>query len=170
MASPAPAQPISALRLPAAIIQEGGYNVELIGSAARNASSAPGTPHEPPGPLRARPTGIPQAEHFEIVDTPLPPLAEGHFRVRIAFLSVDPAMRGWARRWRTTRTPVAIGEVMRSFAVAEVIESRHPLYAAGDALVGMFGWQACADSDGTESSGACASATCRSRRSSACWG
>jgi NADPH-dependent curcumin reductase CurA len=99
--------------------------------------------------LRARPTGIPQAEHFEIVETPLPPLADGHFRLRNAFLSVDPAMRGWVSAVANYSTPVAIGEVMRSFAVGEVIESRHKLYAPGDRLVGMFGWQHYADSDGT---------------------
>jgi NADPH-dependent curcumin reductase CurA len=99
--------------------------------------------------LRVRPDGIPQAEHFEIVEAPLPPLAEGRFRVRNAFLSVDPAMRGWVSAVANYSTPVGIGEVMRSFAVGEVIESRHTLYAPGDHLVGMFGWQDYADSDGT---------------------
>ncbi|WP_137177927.1 NADP-dependent oxidoreductase [Roseomonas sp. AR75] len=99
--------------------------------------------------LRARPEGIPQAAHFEIVAAPLPPLAEGHFRLRNAFLSVDPAMRGWVSAVANYSTPVGIGEVMRSFAVGEVIESRHNLYAPGDRLVGMFGWQDYADSDGT---------------------
>jgi len=100
--------------------------------------------------LRARPVGIPQAEHFEIVEAPLPPLAEGHIRVRNAFLSVDPAMRGWVSAVANYSTPVAVGEVMRSFAVGEVIESLHPMYAVGDKLVGMFGWQLFADSDGTD--------------------
>jgi len=45
--------------------------------------------------LRARPEGIPQARHFEVTEEPLGPLAEGRFRVRNAYLSVDPAMRGW---------------------------------------------------------------------------
>ena len=99
--------------------------------------------------LRARPIGIPQAEHFEVVDAPLPPLANGHVRIRNAFLSVDPAMRGWVSSVANYSTPVAVGEVMRSFAVGEVIESLHPMYAPGDKLVGMFGWQLFADSDGT---------------------
>jgi NADPH-dependent curcumin reductase len=100
--------------------------------------------------LRARPTGIPEAAHFEVVDTPLAPLAEGHFRVRNAFLSVDPAMRGWVSAVGNYSKPVGIGEVMRSFAVGQVIESRHPGYAAGDQLVGLFGWQVFADSDGSD--------------------
>ncbi|MGG5820844.1 NADP-dependent oxidoreductase [Falsiroseomonas sp. HW251] len=100
--------------------------------------------------LRARPTGIPQAEHFEIVEAPLPPLADGHFRLRNAFLSVDPAMRGWVSAVANYSAPVGIGEVMRSFAVGEVVESRNKFYAVGDRLVGMFGWQHYADSDGAD--------------------
>ena len=45
--------------------------------------------------LKARPDGIPQAEHFEIVEAPVPDLREGQFLVRNDYLSVDPAMRGW---------------------------------------------------------------------------
>ena len=98
--------------------------------------------------LRARPDGIPQARHFEVVEAPLGPLAEGRFRVRNSYLSVDPAMRGWVSEVANYSTPVAIGEVMRSFAVGEVVESRHPEYAPGERLVGVFGWQHFADSDG----------------------
>jgi NADPH-dependent curcumin reductase CurA len=38
---------------------------------------------------------------------------------------------------------------MRAFAVGEVVESRHPDYAPGEILLGIFGWQRYADSDGT---------------------
>ncbi len=100
--------------------------------------------------LRARPDGIPQAQHFEVSDVPLGPLADGCFRVRNAWLSVDPAMRGWVSAVGNYSTPVGIGEVMRSFAVGLVVESRHPDYAVGERLVGMFGWQHYADSDGRE--------------------
>jgi NADPH-dependent curcumin reductase len=99
--------------------------------------------------LRARPDGIPQAHHFEVVDEPLDALADGRFRVRNMYLSVDPAMRGWVSAVANYSKPVGIGEVMRSFAVGEVAESRHPDFAVGDPLVGMFGWQHFADSDGS---------------------
>jgi NADPH-dependent curcumin reductase CurA len=98
--------------------------------------------------LCSRPDGIPQAEHFRVVDEPLRPLADGQFRVRNAYLSVDPAMRGWVSATANYSSPVGIGEVMRSFAVGEVVESRHPDFAPGERLVGMFGWQLFADSDG----------------------
>ena len=100
--------------------------------------------------LRARPEGIPQAHHFEVTEEPLGPLAEGRFRVRNSYLSVDPAMRGWVSAVANYSKPVGIGEVMRSFAAGEVVESRHPDYAPGERLVGMFGWQLFADAEGRD--------------------
>src|SRR5690606_27742605 len=37
--------------------------------------------------------------------------------------------------------PVAIGAVMRSLAVGEIIESRDPAWPAGTMVAGWFGWQ-----------------------------
>src|SRR3712207_2578794 len=100
--------------------------------------------------LRARPEGVPQARHFEVTEEPLGPLGEGKIRVRNAYLSVDPAMRGWVSAVANYSEPVGIGEVMRSLAVGEVVESRHPGYAPGERLMGMFGWQHFADADGRD--------------------
>jgi NADPH-dependent curcumin reductase CurA len=98
--------------------------------------------------LKSRPSGIPQAEHFEIVEAPVRELREREFLVRNDFLSVDPAMRGWVSAVANYSNPVAIGEVMRSFAAGEVIASRHPAYAEGDKIMGMMGWQDYAISGG----------------------
>jgi NADPH-dependent curcumin reductase CurA len=91
--------------------------------------------------LRARPVGIPQPEHFELVEAALPLLGEGQLLVRNEFLSIDPAMRGWVNAAANYSRPVAIGEVMRSIAAGVVVESRRAGFAAGDRVVGMFGWQ-----------------------------
>jgi len=100
--------------------------------------------------LKSRPDGIPQSEHFEIVETPVPDLRDGQILVRNQYLSVDPAMRGWVSAVANYSKPVGIGEVMRSFASGEVVASRHPDYAVGDRVTGMLGWQDYAASDGTE--------------------
>jgi len=92
--------------------------------------------------LKARPEGIPQAEHFEIVAAPLPSLNDGQILVRNEFLSVEPAMRGWVSAVANYSQPVGIGEVMRAFAAGEVIASRHPGFAEGYNVMGMLGWQA----------------------------
>jgi NADPH-dependent curcumin reductase len=98
--------------------------------------------------LKSRPNGIPAAEHFEIVEAPMPELGERQFLVRNDYLSVDPAMRGWVSAAASYAEPVGIGEVMRSFAAGEVVASRHPAYAEGDRLTGLLGWQEYALSDG----------------------
>lgn len=99
--------------------------------------------------LKARPSGIPQAEHFEVVTAPLAEPAAGQLLLRNRFLSVDPAMRGWVSAVANYSQPVGIGEVMRSRGVGEVVASRHPDYRVGDTLVGWFGWQEFTLSDGT---------------------
>ncbi|MGQ3041522.1 MAG: NADP-dependent oxidoreductase [Brevundimonas sp.] len=91
--------------------------------------------------LTARPTGVAQAEHFEIVDGPVVDPADGEIVVRNHYLSVEPAMRGWIADAGNYAAPVALGSVMRSLAAGEVIASRHPDYAVGDRVTGWFGWQ-----------------------------
>jgi len=91
--------------------------------------------------LKARPDGIPQAEHFEIAKAPMPMPRDGQILVRNDYLSVEPAMRGWVSAVANYSKPVGIGEVMRSFAAGEVIASQHPRFAAGDKVMGMLGWQ-----------------------------
>ncbi len=100
--------------------------------------------------LRSRPDGIPEARHFELAEAPLAPLEDGQFRVRNAYLSVDPAMRGWVSAVANYAEPVAVGAVMRAFAAGTVVESRHPGYAVGERLMGLFGWQDFATCDGRE--------------------
>ena len=66
--------------------------------------------------LKARPDGIPQAEHFELVEAPLPVPAEGEVLVRNSFLSVEPAMRGWVSAVANYSDPVPVAAAMRSIA------------------------------------------------------
>jgi NADPH-dependent curcumin reductase CurA len=91
--------------------------------------------------LKSRPSGIPQAEHFEIVEAPVPAPSDGQVLVRNIYLSVDPAMRGWVSAVANYSEPVALGAVMRSLAVGRVEESRSSDLDPGDYVVGMFGWQ-----------------------------
>lgn len=98
--------------------------------------------------LKSRPQGVPQAEHFEIVEAEMPQLHEGQVLVRNIYLSVEPAMRGWVNAVGNYSEPVAIGAVMRSFATGRVEASRHPGFQPGEHVTGMFGWQDYAAVDG----------------------
>ena len=98
--------------------------------------------------LAVRPSGIPRAEHFKIVEAPLPMLRAGEFLVRNEFLSVEPAMRGWVNAAANYSDPVPVGGVMRSFAAGTVVASHHPRFAEGERVMGMLGWQEYSVSDG----------------------
>lgn len=91
--------------------------------------------------VASRPSGIPGPEHFTIVETPLAAPGEGELLVRNHFLSVDPAMRGWLADSSNYAPPVPLGSVMRSLCVGSVIASRAPGFAAGEQVMGWFGWQ-----------------------------
>ena len=99
--------------------------------------------------LKSRPQGIPQAEHFEVVQSAIPALQDGQFLVRNDFLSAEPAMRGWVNAAANYSDPVPVGGVMRSFAAGVVVASRHAAYAEGDQVMGLLGWQEYAVSDGS---------------------
>ncbi len=91
--------------------------------------------------LSSRPEGVPQAEHFRIVETAVPQPNPGQVLIRNHFLAVEPAMRGWVNAVANYSQPVGIGEVMRSFAAGEIIASEDPQWSVGTRVTGMFGWQ-----------------------------
>jgi len=98
--------------------------------------------------MRRPAPGLITPDVFEIAEGPVPEPGEGEFRVRIAFVSLDPAMRGWVNEARSYVPPVAIGAVMRGYAVGIVEASRHPGFEPGDAVQGLFGVQSHAISKG----------------------
>ncbi len=100
--------------------------------------------------LVSRPVGIPQAEHFDVVDGPRPSPRDGQVLVRMEYLSVEPAMRGWVNASANYAEPVPLGAVMRSLAAGTVVESRNPGYQSGERVMGWFGWQEYAVTDGSE--------------------
>jgi len=98
--------------------------------------------------LKRRPAGQVAADDFAILDEPLAEPKDGEIRVRIAYVSLDPAMRGWISEGRSYVEPVAVGDVMRAYAAGHVELSRNPRFAVGDAVTGLLGVQSHAVSDG----------------------
>jgi NADPH-dependent curcumin reductase CurA len=99
--------------------------------------------------LAARPVGLPQSSDWSYVEEPAPEPGDGEFRVRVEYLSVDPAMRSWMNAGRSYVPPVDIGEVMRAAGIGRVIDSQHPDYDVGEYVYGVFGVQRYAVSDGS---------------------
>lgn len=98
--------------------------------------------------LARRPVGLPVREDWNLTTEPVPAPAEGQFVVKVDYISLDPAMRGWMNEGKSYIPPVGLGEVMRAGAAGTVLESRHPGFQAGDAVSGGFGVQEYAVSDG----------------------
>lgn len=71
----------------------------------------------------------------------MPTLDDGEVMIRTLYISVDPYLRGRMREGRSYVPPFAIGEVITSGVVGEVVESRAAGFAAGDTVTGMLGWR-----------------------------
>ncbi len=91
--------------------------------------------------LDNRPEGEATTSNFKLVTTQTPALQDGQVLVRHHYLSLDPYMRGRMNDSKSYAQPQPLGEVMIGGTVGEIVESRHPKFAAGDKVVGMGGWQ-----------------------------
>ncbi|KIL05178.1 NADP-dependent oxidoreductase [Stutzerimonas stutzeri] len=91
--------------------------------------------------LATRPVGAPNRDTFELVETDLREPGPGEVLVKVKYLSIDPAMRGWMNDAKSYIPPVGIGEVMRALGVGEVVASQHPGFAVGDHVNGALGVQ-----------------------------
>lgn len=91
--------------------------------------------------LDNRPQGEATADNFKLVTSETPALQDGQVLVKHHFLSLDPYMRGRMNDSKSYAASQPLGEVMIGGTVGEVVESKHPRFAAGDQVVGMGGWQ-----------------------------
>jgi NADPH-dependent curcumin reductase CurA len=78
---------------------------------------------------------------FEFITVPAGEPGAGEVLVRVLYLSLDPAMRGWMNEGKSYVAPVGLGEVMRAGGVGRVVKSNDPTLAAGDLVVGITGIQ-----------------------------
>jgi NADPH-dependent curcumin reductase CurA len=91
--------------------------------------------------LAARPVGLPKPSDWSYVEEPVAEPGDGEILVKLQYISLDPAMRGWMNEGRSYIPPVGIGDVMRAFAAGEVIASNDPDIAVGEHVGGLLGAQ-----------------------------
>lgn len=84
---------------------------------------------------------MPSQANFEITETAMPTLNDGELLIKASFISVDPYMRSRMSDAKSYVPPFVLGKAMDGGVVAEVIESRHPDFAIGDAVLGHLQWQ-----------------------------
>ena len=98
--------------------------------------------------LASRPVGEPTMENFELETVDLPDPGHDELLVETLYMSVDPYMRGRMRDAESYAEPWDVGEPMRAGIVAEVVESNHDDFAAGDVVTGQGLWAEHAVVDG----------------------
>src|SRR5271165_6248724 len=91
--------------------------------------------------LAARPVGLPKPGDWHYTEGPVPEPGDGEALVKVLYVSLDPAMRGWMNESRSYIAPVGIGEVMRAFGAGRLIASNDSSLAVGDHVTGLFGVQ-----------------------------
>jgi len=87
------------------------------------------------------PVGPVPAATFRVEDRPVPELQEGEALVRVDYIDVQPAMRGWLNESPAYTAAIAEGDVMRAQGVGQVIASRRPDLMVGTHLHGNLGVQ-----------------------------
>jgi len=99
--------------------------------------------------LATRPVGMCKRTDWAYKEEPVRDPGEGELLVKILYISLDPAMRGWMNESRKSYVPpIEIGEVMRALALGRVIASKNSKFAVGDHVYGPFGVQEFAISNG----------------------
>jgi NADPH-dependent curcumin reductase CurA len=98
--------------------------------------------------LASRPKGWATEDNFRLESAPAPQPKDGEVLVKNLWLSLDPYMRGRMNDAKSYAAKQELGEVMIGGTVGEVVESKNPKFAAGDKVLGMFGWQQYGLSDG----------------------
>ncbi len=98
--------------------------------------------------LAARPVGLPKRSDWSYTEEPVPEPGDGEALVKIRYIGLEPAMRGWMNESRSYIPPVQIGDVMRGFAAGRVIASNHADLAVGDHVTGLLGVQEYAVANG----------------------
>jgi len=91
--------------------------------------------------LAARPAGMPKRTDWTYGEEPVRELADGEVLIKVVYISLDPAMRGWMNDSKSYISPVAIGEVMRALGAGQVIASRNSRFPVGQFISGGCGVQ-----------------------------
>ncbi len=98
--------------------------------------------------LASRPVGLPKASDWTLAEASVDDPGPGQVLVKVLYLSIDPAMRGWMSEGKSYIAPVAIGDVMRAGGVGRVIASGSADFAVGDYVFGGLGVQEYVVADG----------------------
>jgi NADPH-dependent curcumin reductase CurA len=91
--------------------------------------------------LRRRPEGLVTDDDFELVERPLPELADGEALMRTVYLGMDATVRTWLNRGEGYLPAVEVGEVVRCSGIGQIVATNSDAFAVGDLAYSLPGWQ-----------------------------
>jgi len=84
---------------------------------------------------------MPKRSDWAYKEEPVRDPGEGELLVKVLYVSLDPAMRGWMNEGKSYVPPVGIGEVMRALGLGRILASRNSKFAASEYVYGPMGVQ-----------------------------
>lgn len=91
--------------------------------------------------LRRRPVGLLSWDDVELVEVPLPELAEGEALIRNDVIGIDATVRSWLSPARGYLPPVEIGEAVRSASAGVIAATNCDAYGVGDVATTLAAWE-----------------------------
>ena len=88
--------------------------------------------------LQSRPQGMVSEDNFKIKLSEVSAPKEGELLIKVEYISLDPAIRGWMNEGTTYIKGVELGAPMRVFAAGKVTQSNHPDFQIGDYVSGLM--------------------------------
>lgn len=90
--------------------------------------------------LRGRPEGRVKRSDFELREEPIRALDDGEALVKIKYLAMDPATRGWMAPGGGYTEPLLLGGPVMGVTIGEIIESRNPQIEVATVVAGVGHW------------------------------
>jgi NADPH-dependent curcumin reductase CurA len=91
--------------------------------------------------LRSRPEGLLAPDDVELIEVPMPELAEGEALLHNEVLGIDASVRSWLSPAKGYLPPVEIGEGVRCSTAGRIVASRCDRYAVGDVVTTLGAWE-----------------------------
>lgn len=91
--------------------------------------------------LRQRPVGLLSWDDVELIETPLPELADGEALMQTELLGMDATVRSWLSQADGYLPPVEVGDVVRCSGIGRIVATNSPAFAVGDIAYSLPGMQ-----------------------------
>ncbi len=89
--------------------------------------------------IKELPQGELTPDHFEVRSGEMPTCADDGLVVKTLLMSIDAANRAWMQG-ATYREPVLAGDVMHTYSICEVVQSKSAKFAPGDIVATEARW------------------------------